>query len=186
MSLLSNLSRTKMETKVNLNHRLLFYSRAAVSCNSCRLYEVDSEGKRVNHNLKREKTIRHHLVDGCMCLCVCVCMRGGRCEPSDTHASGGARRQVLAWKTWQAGGDGGFAGAGRACALPCVCANRGESASGGVDSVRVAVFIGETKTENPAQTAERWLCVRACVRACLCVRKQLLCVCGHTCTKNRD
>lgn len=85
----------------------------------------------------------------------------------------------------------GSAGAGRACAWPwvCVCVwepNRGESASGGVDSVRVAVFIGETKTENPTQTAERWLCVRGeCMRACMFAcgeNKQLsptVCLCTH-------
>lgn len=30
------------------------------------------------------------------------CVRDSRCVPSGTHASGGARRQVLAWKTWPA------------------------------------------------------------------------------------
>lgn len=47
-----------------------------------------------------------------------------------------------------------------------VCENR----SCGVDSVRVAVFIGETKTENPAQTAES---VRVFVCACERENRQL-------------
>ena len=72
----------------------------------------------------------------------------------------------------------------------CVCENRRESASGRVDSVRVAVFMGETKTENPAQTTES-VFVFACACGRAYVREKtgcspLMCIYVRTCTRNCD